>query len=298
MESPPEWGKLKFLPGPNRGKYPYCHSLFWDGETKVLVDPASDPEALGKIAESGGVDIVLLTHYHEDHFMSLHLFPEAKLYVHKLDAPPMADMETLFDYYDMQPGHPERERFGEALNKIFHYEPRKAEVELDDGQVLDFGDLHVEVIHTPGHSPGHCCFYFVEPDVLFMADYDLTGFGPWYGDRLSDIDALLESAEKVRHHPARWKVVAHEKGVLEGDLERRWKSYLGVIDRREAKLLEFLSEPRTMDDIAKRRIVYGKTKNPESFYEFGERGIMGKHIERLLKQGVIHKEGDRFIKTG
>ncbi len=297
MESPPEWGKLKFLPGPNHGRYPYCHSLFWDGEVKVLVDPACDPELLRNIKDSGGVDIIILSHYHEDHFANMYLFPEAKLYVHRLDAPPLADIETLFDYYDMEPGHEERERFEQALKDFFHFTPRDADLELEDGMVLDFGELHIEVLHTPGHSPGHCCFYFKEPDVLFMADYDLTRFGPWYGDRVSDLEDLIKSAEKVRNHPAKWKVAAHEDGILEGNLEERWKSYMAVIDRRETDLLEFLTEPKTMDDIINRRIVYGKTRQPESFYDFGERGIMSKHVKRLLDRGVLRRDGDRYVKN-
>jgi len=35
-------GRLVFLPGPNRGQYPHCHSLFIDDEVKAILDPASD----------------------------------------------------------------------------------------------------------------------------------------------------------------------------------------------------------------------------------------------------------------
>jgi glyoxylase-like metal-dependent hydrolase (beta-lactamase superfamily II) len=295
-DSQKEWGKLKLMLGPNRGRYPFCHSLFWDGDVKVLIDPACDPNALQEVANRGGVDVVLLSHYHEDHFAGMHLFPKAKLYIHYLDAPALADWETIFAFYGMEPGTEERIRFEKALAEFFHFTPRKANVELKDTQRLDFGDLHIEVIHTPGHCPGHCCFYFTEPDVLFLADYDLTRFGPWYGDRVSDLDALVKSAEKVRYHPARWKVVAHEEPVFEGDIEDRWKPYLAVVDRREAALLDFLSEPRTMDEIAAKRFVYGKAKEPASFYEFGERGIMQKHLDRLLNRGIIRKEGNHYLK--
>ena len=292
---PTRWGKLKLIQGPNRGKYPFCHSLFWDGDTKIIIDPASDPNALKEIADRGGVDVILLSHYHEDHFAGMYLFPKAKLYIHRLDAPAMMDTETIFDFYGMEKGTEERIRYEKALAEFFHFSPRNVDVQFDDAQTLDFGDLRIEVVHTPGHSPGHCCFYLIEPDVLFLADYDLTRFGPWYGDKVSDLEDLVKSADKIRHHPARWKVAAHEQPVLEGDLEEKWENYLAVVDRREAALTKFLSEPRTIEDIVSQWIVYGKAKEPVSFFEFGERGIMMKHIERMLKRGIIRQQGNKYF---
>ena len=36
------FGPITFLPGPNRGKYPFCHSLYVEAERRVVIDPASD----------------------------------------------------------------------------------------------------------------------------------------------------------------------------------------------------------------------------------------------------------------
>lgn len=41
---------------------------------------------------------------------------------------------------------------------------------LSDGDVFDLGDRLIEVIHTPGHSPGHCCFYERDRGYLFCGD--------------------------------------------------------------------------------------------------------------------------------
>ncbi len=293
---PVEWGKLKFIPGPNRGRMPYCHSLFWKGETRVIIDPASDEETLRRIADEGGVDVILLSHFHEDHFTFAHLFGEAERYIHKLDAPALADEETFIHYYGLE-SEEAISWLRELLRDFYKYTPRPPDMELEDGQVLDFGDLHVEVIHTPGHSAGHCCFYLKEPDVLFLADMDLTPFGPWYGDRYSELDAFIESVGKVRDHPARWKVTAHEEGVLEGDLRDRWDQYLDVINQRESKLLDFLAEPRTLEEIVDHRIVFLKPREPHQFYDFAEESTMLKHLEKLMEKGIVKKEGDRYVKV-
>jgi len=39
------FGPIRFIPGENRGKYPFCHSLYIDG-VGILIDPASDRDRL------------------------------------------------------------------------------------------------------------------------------------------------------------------------------------------------------------------------------------------------------------
>lgn len=46
---------------------------------------------------------------------------------------------------------------------------------LHDGDVLDLGGRKLEVIHTPGHSPGHCCFYERERKYLYSGDLIYQG---------------------------------------------------------------------------------------------------------------------------
>jgi len=45
-------GPIRLLPGPNRGKYPHCHSVYVEG-AKILIDPASDRERLKRLREIG-----------------------------------------------------------------------------------------------------------------------------------------------------------------------------------------------------------------------------------------------------
>ncbi len=56
--------------------------------------------------------------------------------------------------------------------QIFQGEPRKL---LHDGDVLELGDRRLTVLHTPGHSPGHCCFY--EEDRTYLYSGDLLYLG-------------------------------------------------------------------------------------------------------------------------
>ena len=52
---------------------------------------------------------------------------------------------------------------------------------FDINKPLDLGEIRLEFLHLPGHSPGHCGLYEPESKVLFIGDIDLSKFGPWYG---------------------------------------------------------------------------------------------------------------------
>lgn len=56
--------------------------------------------------------------------------------------------------------------------KIFSGMPKMI---LDDGDEIDLGKRTIKVLHTPGHSPGHCCFYEVEKGYLYSGDLIYKG---------------------------------------------------------------------------------------------------------------------------
>ncbi len=49
------------------------------------------------------------------------------------------------------------------------------QIVLHDGDWLDLGDRKIQVVHTPGHSPGHCCFYEPGRNYLFSGDLIYKG---------------------------------------------------------------------------------------------------------------------------
>ena len=284
-------GPVRFLPGPNKGKYPSCHSIYIDG-AGVLIDPASDRRRLAELAAGPGVGQVWLSHWHEDHMTHLDLFEDAALFVHQADAPPLADIETFLDWYDMEGDY--RQIWRAMMEKDFHYQPRRPAGWLEDGQVVDLGVVTVEVIAAPGHTPGHLALFFREPAVLFLADYDLTPFGPWYGDRHSSIAQTEDSVRRLRQLPAQAWVACHGQGLFTTQPGRLWDDYLAVIERRRQALRELLTKPRTIDEVVAARIVYQQAKMPKEFIDFGEKAIMGKHLGELLATGEAVFENNAY----
>jgi hydroxyacylglutathione hydrolase len=287
------FGPIRLLPGENRGRYPFCHSLYIEG-AGVLIDPASNRERLIRLRAEEEVKMVWLSHWHEDHFMHLDLFDDLPLWISPRDAPPLADLQILLDWYGFN--DQERTLYEPLLREQFHYRPRKPARYLMDGETIRLGDLSVDVIATPGHTPGHLSFFFREPSVLFAGDYDLTRFGPGYGDLFSDIDETRASLNRLQGIPAHIVLTSHETGVFEDPPEEIWRQYGSVIAEREKKLLHLLEQPRTLEEIVAACIIYGRPREPRAFFAFGERVHMIKHLEHLQKRGMVLSGNGRYRK--
>jgi len=102
-----------------------------------------------------------LTHGHFDHIADHKIvtdrFPNAKVLIHKLDEPKLQKPNsTMF----VLP---------------FKIPPRDADANVQDGQQLRIGALNVQVIHTPGHSPGHVMYHLPHEKVLVGGDLIIGG---------------------------------------------------------------------------------------------------------------------------
>ena len=115
----------------------------------------------------GDIDYVLLTHAHFDHMLYARpwLKDGVKLYVHKLDAPALADPSlNLSGVVGAQLTLPD------------------ADVLLEEGDCVEEAGIRFDVLHTPGHTPGSVCYRHEKTlfcgDTLFYQGYgrvDLAG---------------------------------------------------------------------------------------------------------------------------
>jgi glyoxylase-like metal-dependent hydrolase (beta-lactamase superfamily II) len=286
-------GRSRVLFGAHGGKYPDGNSLLVEGdEERIVIDPA-----LGLVARRGRlppVDRVVHSHCHEDHVAGLHLFPDATCHFHEADLPGIRSLDAMMAIYGFEA--PVAEPWRRALRERFHWTARPDARGFRDGEVFDLGGgVHVTALHAPGHTRGHC-FLHVEPDdVLFVGDVDLSSFGPYYGDAWSDLEDFERTLERARRLRARLYVTFHHVGVLEPlAFRERLARYAEVIRRREARLLAFLAEPRSLDEIVAHRFVY-RPQDAVPYADPVERRSMGQHLARLLRDGrVLEPEPGRY----
>jgi glyoxylase-like metal-dependent hydrolase (beta-lactamase superfamily II) len=165
------------------GNSPYdANAYLVDGN--ILVDVGIDGgyiiSELEKHIKLENLETIILTHCHYDHSAgsgAVAEFTGAKIAIHKDDAPLLKNARTSA-----------AQLFGD---KAPHIEP---DILLKGGEF--FGEL--EVIHTPGHTPGGICLYSREAKILFSGDtvFPEGSFGrtDLYGGNAS---RLLESIKKL-----------------------------------------------------------------------------------------------------
>jgi glyoxylase-like metal-dependent hydrolase (beta-lactamase superfamily II) len=273
---------VSVLVGDDAGRYPSGNSLIvrGDGEA-VIIDPSVAVVELGGAPVA--VDAVIISHSHEDHMAGNGLFSGTRLHIHDADLPGARSIDGLMDVYGLS--GEARSAFAQQVLEEFHYAPRPDAEGFADGHVWDLGRTQVEAVHLPGHTRGHSGFR-ISGGVFFLSDIDLTGFGPYYGDVWSDLEDFERSLAQVRDEHADYYVTFHHRGVVEGRDEflRLLDEFHAVIGRRHAAMLEFLREPKTIDDMVAHRFIY-RPHVEHVFAENVERRCAAMHLQRMLTQG-------------
>jgi glyoxylase-like metal-dependent hydrolase (beta-lactamase superfamily II) len=289
-------GSVTVLFGARGGKYPHGNSLLVRGKDEsVVIDPG-----LGMLARSDALphaDRVLNSHCHEDHIAGNHLFPEASWHLHEADLPGIRSLDGMMAIY----GYPEpvHSAFRKVVVEEFHFVARQGAQAFRDGTVFDLGGgVRIRVLHAPGHTRGHSFFWIEPDDVLYLADVDLSSFGPYYGDAWSNLGDFERTLAALRTLAPRHWATFHHIGVLD---ERaafldRLDRFEAVIADRERRLLAYLREaPRSLPEISRHRFVY-RPEDPISFAEPVEARSMAQHLERLVATGEVREvEPGRYL---
>ncbi len=130
-------------------------------KTAAVIDPGDEAERIvAKLKKRGlNCEYILLTHAHVDHVSGINGVVEAtsaKVCIHKDDSLMLKAAPIQALAFGMKPFMPPR------IDKY-----------LEDGDIIDIGNLKVKVIHTPGHSAGGVCFLL--ENCIFVGDTIFQG---------------------------------------------------------------------------------------------------------------------------
>jgi glyoxylase-like metal-dependent hydrolase (beta-lactamase superfamily II) len=140
-----------------------CFLVRKEGADKaLLVDPGEEPERiLAEIAQAGvEVEAILITHCHFDHVGAVAPLARetgAPVYCPEIEVPVLADLMSF-----TMPG------FGP-------YESYEADEVVKGGEALELAGLTLDVLFTPGHSPGHVTYAVRDEEAIFSGDVLFQG---------------------------------------------------------------------------------------------------------------------------
>ncbi len=269
-----------------------ANSLLIEDERVMLVDTGFGPKNVPVVAKLP-VDYLVNSHFHEDHVMFNYLFPRAQLWVPLEDEPGISSRQAYIDWYGFQEFNGQHVQ--DWIFKTFDWREYKADYCFTDGQIWNLGDTIVEAVHAPGHTKGHYAFWMAKEKVLFAADVALTRTGPWYGNVTSDVDDFITTIKKLKDLKPQVVISAH-RSIIQENIDELFDMYLSVIYEREERLLKYLRQPHTAEEITDQKFLYGY--QPAEFIQrMFERVHVHTHLRRLVNLGWVEEKAGQYWRT-
>lgn len=133
------------------------------GDRLLIVDPGEEPERILAAVEAkgGSVEAILLTHCHFDHIGAVAPVARATaapVYCPEIEVPVLADIMAYVPWAGFGP-----------------YESYEADEVVRGGETLELAGMEIEVVFTPGHSPGHVTYAVKGEPAIFSGDVLFQG---------------------------------------------------------------------------------------------------------------------------
>lgn len=284
--------EIFFVSGQRGGRYPYSHSMLI---SDCLIDTGISSGYLRKLKRKKPISTVFLSHWHEDHTSGNRLLKKCEFYAHQEDREVIENPELIYKYYSLTE-QPETDLMKSILEGL-RISPTEISSFLEDKQTIRVDDYEINVIHTPGHTKGHCCFFERNTKSAFLADIDLSSFGPWYGAIDSNLIDFVKSIDKVMKLDIEQCVTSH-KGIIIGkkNIQDKLIQYGSIISKRDERLLSLLSEqkPKTIEDLVGNNIIYEPYSEYKIYELIAERVMIKNHLVKLQLEGKVSME-DKMI---
>jgi glyoxylase-like metal-dependent hydrolase (beta-lactamase superfamily II) len=298
---------------PTSPYYLTTNSLLYFDEEVVLIDAGRqvNNNQLQQLKDNIEVNHLLFSHYHIDHILGSHLFPSAMKLIHENE---FAALQSLGDYLDfcIQDHYISTElqqSWVQRLNEFLQIEQLKGWKELNltnishfkNSSTIKLGMTDLEIIHLPGHSPGHCGVYDPLSNILFIGDIEISGkIGPWYGWPNSDLIAFRNSVQFlidfITNNEISLIVSSHFHELTKDQGLTRLRAFNRFFDIRKQDILDYISSHNngvTLMQIVNQSFIYkGKRRFPPFVREFFELIHIKEHIKELIDRDLVQMEED------
>jgi hydroxyacylglutathione hydrolase len=198
-----------------------CFLLRREGSDRVLViDPGEEAERIVAALEASGakVEAILITHCHFDHIGAVSPVAAATgapVYCPEIETPILSDIMAFVPW----------EGFGP-------FEDYEADETVEGGELLELAGLEIDVIFTPGHSPGHVTYSVRGEDAIFSGDVLFQGSVGRVDLPGADGPTLIMSIRKLLDsHPDETTVYPGHMGTTTLGAERATNPFLAELAR-------------------------------------------------------------------
>ncbi|MDZ5471460.1 MBL fold metallo-hydrolase [Bacillus sp. 31A1R] len=277
-------GPLVIVEGPSMSKVPFSRSIFIDTESRVLIDSGADPEALKEINQQFGIDLIINTHYHPDHTQHNYLFPKAEKWINPIE------YETSRTIEGIAKANGIHQEWGDAGVEMWRKNLPVEWVEnldqisgtYDYETEYNFSGVKAIFLHTPGHTSGLVSPYFPELGTVYVSDYDMTSFGPWYNGTDGDIEDFIKSGNRLMELDANTFITGHQKGIFtKEEFKQEMVKFLEVINKRDELVNQYVRQGLTFEELTEIGIFYPKNTLTVPIFKTWERSGIRKHLARL-----------------
>jgi hydroxyacylglutathione hydrolase len=198
-----------------------CFVLRREGSgSGLIVDPGDEPDLiLAKVEEMGvKIDAVLITHCHFDHIGAVSpvaTVTGAPVYCPEMERPMLADIMAFVPFPGIGP-----------------YESYEADRTVKGGETLELAGMTIDVIFTPGHSPGHVTYSVRDEEAMFSGDVLFNGSVGRVDLPGGDGPTLMRSIRQLLDsHPPETGVYPGHMGVTTLGVERASNPFLAELAR-------------------------------------------------------------------
>lgn len=137
----------------------------------------------------------------------------------------------------------------------------KVAVRVDQDMTLTIGELRLQIICTPGHSPGSICVYHEASQTLFTGD-TVLGSGRWGGPLglplvRMNLDTMLTSLTKLTHLNVDWLLPGHGNIVHGGN--PRIRDTIHGLRELPNRILRVMDQKTTLSELSDTLLVYSST---------------------------------------
>lgn len=250
-------------------------------EGRTLIDAGNTSDIIHELDAQypdgvGRVERIILTHPHYDHVGALGrllLYCNANVYMHQ---------EAFAHTFLGDVSLPEIARQLGTLDKL---------LPLRDGEVLEVGDYNLEVVYTPGHTPGGICLYHRDSQTLFSQDLvfpptaELTRLGE-PDAQTGDWDQLIDSLRKLMGYRVERLLPGHFAPVFHGGWQHIETAFFETVRRNSS---EYTACVRTGAALAD----YGRLEDAVHYYD-GALDVRPNSVGAKVSKGLALTELGRF----